>query len=90
MATQDLSVHETPSAPSALRRPRSLPPIGAEFGFVACSKCLRVQRGSVWIEAEAVIRELRSYELPDAPRIRPGLCDRCRARRKAALPAKAA
>jgi hypothetical protein len=79
MTTQDLAVHDTTSEPRAFRRPLTLPPIGAEFGFVACSSCLRVQRGATWIEPEEVIRELRSYELPDAPRIRPGLCDRCRA-----------
>ena len=79
MSAHDFAVRETTSAPKALRRPRALPPVAAEFGFVGCSSCLRVQRGATWVEAEEVIRELRSYELPDAPRIRPGLCDRCRA-----------
>ena len=45
--------------------------------LVTCSLCLRVQRGRAWVEAEAVIRELRSYELPAAPHLQPGLCDVC-------------
>ena len=45
--------------------------------LVACSLCLRVQRSSGWVEAEDVIRELRSYEFPAAPRLRPGMCDAC-------------
>lgn len=60
-----------------------LPPRGRElagdapFSIVACSRCLRVQRGSKWIEPEVVIRELRSFELPAPPRLEPGICDRC-------------
>ena len=79
MTVEDLSVHESPpgAATRAGRRP-SLPPVRAEIGMVTCSRCLRVQRGSSWIDAEDVIRELRSYELAEAPRLRPGLCDRCR------------
>ena len=45
--------------------------------LLACSLCLRVQHGSAWVEAEDVIRELRSYEFPAAPRLRPGMCDAC-------------
>jgi hypothetical protein len=45
--------------------------------LVACSLCLRVRRGSAWIEAAEVIRELRSYELPAAPRLQSGVCDDC-------------
>jgi hypothetical protein len=79
MTAQDYFLHETPStAYGRLRRRPALPPIRAEIGMVTCSRCLRVQRGSSWIEAEDVIRELRSYELAEAPRLRPGLCDRCR------------
>jgi hypothetical protein len=48
-------------------------------GLVTCSLCLSVRRGSAWIEAEAVIRERRSYELPAAPRLRPAVCDNCAA-----------
>jgi hypothetical protein len=46
-------------------------------GLVACSICLRVLRGSEWIEAERVIRTLRSYELEAPPRLGPGVCDVC-------------
>lgn len=45
--------------------------------LVTCSLCLRVRRGSAWIEAEAVITELRSYELDVPPRLLPGVCDDC-------------
>jgi hypothetical protein len=45
--------------------------------LVACSLCLCVQRGTAWVEAEHVIKELRSYELPTAPHLRPGMCDAC-------------
>ena len=82
MKAHDHSLHDS-SHDSALggfqhiRRVRLLPPIHPEAGIVACSRCLRVQRGPDWVDAEEVIRELRAYELPEAPRIRPGLCDRC-------------
>jgi hypothetical protein len=45
--------------------------------LLACSPCVRVHSGSAWVEAEDVIRELRSYELPAAPRLRPDICDAC-------------
>jgi hypothetical protein len=45
--------------------------------LAACSLCLRVHRGSAWVEAEDVIRELRSYELPTTPQLQPGICDSC-------------
>jgi hypothetical protein len=45
--------------------------------LITCSMCLRVLRGSEWLEAEHVIHELRSYELEAPPRLRPGLCDFC-------------
>jgi hypothetical protein len=79
MTAQDTFMHETPS--TAYGRPRrrpAVPPIRAEIGLVTCSGCLRVQRGSSWIEAEDIINELRTYELAEPPRLRPGLCDRCR------------
>jgi hypothetical protein len=47
--------------------------------LITCSLCLRVLRGSDWIEAEQVIREIRSYELAAPPRLQPGLCDLCAA-----------
>ena len=45
--------------------------------LVACSLCLRVRRGSDWIETEDVSRELRSYELPDLPQLQSAVCDDC-------------
>lgn len=53
---------------------RSLRP---HANLVTCSLCLRVQRGSTWVEAEHVIRELRSFEFSTAPHLRPGMCDAC-------------
>ena len=44
---------------------------------VTCSLCLRVRRGSAWVESEDVITELRSYELDAPPRLLPGVCDEC-------------
>ena len=45
--------------------------------LTACSLCLRVRRGSEWLEAEQVIRQLRTYELDAPPRLHPGVCDLC-------------
>ena len=45
--------------------------------LVTCSLCMRVQKGSAWLDAEAVIRELRTYELRSLPRFEPGVCDDC-------------
>jgi hypothetical protein len=44
--------------------------------LVTCSICLRVQRGSQWIDAERVIREIRTYDEP-LPRLQRGMCDEC-------------
>ena len=44
----------------------------------SCSLCLRVRRGSAWVEAEAVIRELRADERA-LPRLQPCLCEDCAA-----------
>jgi hypothetical protein len=85
--------YETPSAlppaPKAARHVHVLPPIRLEVGLVACSRCLRVQRGSSWIEAEDIIKELRTYELVDPPKLRPGFCDHCAAALAAARRARA-
>jgi hypothetical protein len=45
--------------------------------LVTCSICLRVHRGSEWLEAEEVINEIRSYELQTPPRLRSAVCDDC-------------
>jgi hypothetical protein len=45
--------------------------------LIACSICLRVQRGSDWVDAEDVIREIRSYELDESPRLHGVVCKDC-------------
>ena len=45
--------------------------------LITCSLCLRVLRGSEWMEAERVIREIRSYELEAPPRLQSAVCDEC-------------
>ena len=45
--------------------------------LVTCSLCLRVRQGSAWVDAEAVIRELRTYELRSLPRLESAVCDDC-------------
>jgi hypothetical protein len=45
--------------------------------LVTCSLCLRVHRGSEWIEAEHVIRETRSFELDALPRLQSAICEVC-------------
>jgi hypothetical protein len=57
--------------------PRGLRQAQSRTRLVTCSMCLRVLRGSEWLEAERVIDEIRSYELEALPRLRPGLCDFC-------------
>lgn len=46
-------------------------------GLVTCSLCLRVHRGSEWMDAERVISELRSFELASPPSLQSGVCDDC-------------
>ena len=45
--------------------------------LLTCSVCLRVRRGSEWIEAERVINEIRSYDLDAPPRLKSAICDVC-------------
>jgi hypothetical protein len=45
--------------------------------LITCSLCLRVLRGSEWVEAESIIREIRSYEHEAPPRLRSGVCEHC-------------
>ena len=45
--------------------------------LITCSVCLRVLRSSEWIEAERVIREIRSFELEALPPLLAGICDSC-------------
>jgi len=59
-----------------------------DIRLVACSICLRVHRDAGWTAPETAIRELRSYERANAPRLEPAVCDECAgavaARRRAA------
>jgi hypothetical protein len=45
--------------------------------LATCSLCLRVRHGSDWVDAEAVIRQLRTYELGSLPRFEPAVCEDC-------------
>jgi hypothetical protein len=45
--------------------------------LMTCSLGLRVLRGSEWVEAETIIREIRSYELEAPPRLQSGVCEHC-------------
>ena len=46
------------------------------FALSTCSICLRVRRGSEWVDAEHVIRDMKSYD-SDLPRLRSAVCDEC-------------
>jgi hypothetical protein len=45
--------------------------------LIACSVCLRVLRGTEWVEAEDAIRDLRTFALPAPPRLESAVCDHC-------------
>jgi hypothetical protein len=59
------------------RSRQALPQREAQTDLVTCSLCLRVLRGSTWVEAERVIGEIRSYELDAPPRLLSAVCDVC-------------
>jgi hypothetical protein len=44
--------------------------------LIACSICLRVRRGSEWLDAEHVIRDIKSYD-GELPRLHGAVCDDC-------------
>lgn len=50
---------------------------GSQPELTTCTLCLRVLRGKQWLQAEVVIRELRSYEQAAPPRLRSAICDNC-------------
>jgi hypothetical protein len=60
-----------------VRSERTPPQTESPFDLIACSLCLRVLRGSEWMDAERVIREIRSYDLGAPPRLRAAVCDHC-------------
>jgi hypothetical protein len=45
--------------------------------LVVCSLCMRVHLDSEWVDAEHVIREIRSYELDVPPPLESTVCDTC-------------
>jgi hypothetical protein len=57
------------------RRPP--PRTEARLHLTVCPICLRVLRGSEWLEAEQVIRDIRSYELDELPELSSTVCDPC-------------
>jgi hypothetical protein len=55
--------------------------------LIVCSICLRVRRGSEWLDAERVVREIRSYD-GELPRLHGAVCGTCTeaiSRRRAAV-----
>jgi hypothetical protein len=56
---------------SALRKTES------QTDLITCSLCLRVLRGADWVDAELVIREIRSYELDAPPHLHDAVCETC-------------
>ena len=60
-----------------LRRRRPSRQVESPTDLIACSLCLRVRRGSEWVEAETVINELRSFALEAPPRLRAAVCEHC-------------
>jgi hypothetical protein len=54
--------------------------------LIVCSICLRVRRGPEWLDAEDVIRDIKSYD-DQLPRLHGAVCSDCAdaiARRRAA------
>jgi hypothetical protein len=45
--------------------------------FVVCNVCLRVQRGEHWVDAEVLIREIRSFDLLVLPTLESSVCPDC-------------
>jgi hypothetical protein len=56
---------------------RALPKTSSSTDLITCSLCMRVLRGSEWLEAERVISEMRTYELDELPRLHSRVCDSC-------------
>jgi hypothetical protein len=49
---------------------------GQMIDLIVCSICLRVRRGSEWLDAERVVRETSSYDR-ELPRLHGAVCDAC-------------
>jgi hypothetical protein len=50
---------------------------GGALSLIGCSRCLRVLRDQEWVQAETVIRDLRSFEYDAAPHFQPVVCPVC-------------
>lgn len=46
------------------------------FDLIACSICLRVRRGSEWLDAEHVSRDVKSYD-DELPPLHGTICNDC-------------
>ena len=44
--------------------------------LIVCSICLRVLRGSEWLDSERVIADIKSYD-GELPRLLDAVCDYC-------------
>jgi hypothetical protein len=66
-----------------LPKPDALPcspaPVRGQAPLIACSLCLRAAHGTDWVDAETLIRELRSFEHEAPPSFEPALCPMCAA-----------
>lgn len=58
-------------------RPRRTRQSESRTSLITCPLCLRVLRGSEWVDAESVIRDIRSYDLADPPLQESAVCDFC-------------
>jgi hypothetical protein len=45
--------------------------------LTACAWCQRVKVNERWVTAEDAIRELRTYDWPEAPLFTHGICEHC-------------
>lgn len=72
-----MASQQSQALPASIR-PRRSPGEGDEpLALTVCAICLRVRRGSEWVEAEQAIRALRSFELRTPPLLLGALCDPC-------------
>ena len=71
--------HGLPASGSSGRRPFSARRRAVSGGTLlrACAWCERVDVGGRWVEPEAAIEHLRTYEWEQPPRFTHGACDSC-------------
>ena len=71
------SRHHTSRSPARRERLAAASEPSGWLSLSTCSLCLRTLRSGEWIEAETIIRELRSFEHQSPPRLRSAVCDAC-------------